>query len=107
MTYIKVFLDLLDALEPFSDDERGRLLTAMLVYASTGEAPALAGNERYIFPILKGQIDRDKADRETISRQNSINGAKGGRPPKAKEPTAFSENRPLFPHRRSSGRHDP
>ena len=95
MVYIKLFLDLLDALEPFSDAECGRLLKAMLYYASTGEVPELTGNERFIFPILKGQIDRDKADREAISRQNSINGAKGGRPPKAKKPTAFSENRPL------------
>ena len=82
MTYIKLFLNLLEALEPFSDDERGRLLTAMLEYAKTGEAPALAGNERFLFPMLRTQIDRDRTaydeDAEEIHRARVEAGRMGG-----------------------------
>lgn len=82
MTYIKLFLDLLDALEPFDDAERGRLLTAMLEYASTGEAPELQGNERFLFPMIRKQIDRDKKafddEAAELHRVRSEAGKKGG-----------------------------
>ena len=59
MIYIKLFLDYLDAIEPLGDAERGRLFTALLQYARTGEAPQLSGNERFLFPMMRAQIDRD------------------------------------------------
>ena len=59
--YIKLFLDYLDAVDALSDVERGRLFTALLKYGRTGEAPQLTGNERFIFPLMKAQIDRDFA----------------------------------------------
>lgn len=85
VTYIKVFIDLLDAMEPFGDAERGRLFTAMLEYAQTGEVPQLGGNERYLFPMIKAQLDRDREALQTRARLNSENGKLGGRPKKAKE----------------------
>lgn len=60
MTYIKLFIDYLDAIEPLGDAERGRLFTSLLVYARTGEATQLGGNERFLFPMMRAQIDRDK-----------------------------------------------
>lgn len=83
VTYIKVFIDLLDAMEPFGDAERGRLLTAMLEYAKTGEVPQLGGNERYLFPMIKAQLDRDREALQARARLNSENGKLGGRPKKA------------------------
>lgn len=59
LTYIKVFVDYLEALEPLGDAERGRLFTSLLTYARTGEAPQLNGNERFIFPMMRANIDRD------------------------------------------------
>lgn len=59
MTYCKLFFDYLDAIELLGDAERGRLFTALLEYGRTGEAPQLGGNERFIFPMMKAQIDRD------------------------------------------------
>lgn len=50
----------LTALEPLNDAERGRLFTALLVYSGTGEVLDLRGNERFVFPQMKWQIDRDK-----------------------------------------------
>lgn len=50
----------LKSLEPLNDGERGRLFTALLEYSSTGVEPDLRGNERFVFPMMKEQIDRDK-----------------------------------------------
>lgn len=59
MTYIKLFIDYLDAIEPLGDAERGRLFTSLLVYARTGEAPQLGGNERFFIPDDAG-ADRSR-----------------------------------------------
>ena len=51
----------LKSIEPLNDAERGRLFTALLEYSSTGTVPELRGNERFVFPMMKEQIDRDKS----------------------------------------------
>lgn len=55
-----VYHSYLKALEPLSDAECGRLLKACIQYSMTGEVPELRGNERFLFPMFKTQIDRDK-----------------------------------------------
>ena len=89
LTYIKVFLDWLDAIDPLDDGERGRLFTALLQYAKTGEVPGLQGNERFLFPTLRILLDREAAAYESVCEANRTNGAKGGRP--RKSPEAISE----------------
>ena len=71
MVWIKVFTDTLDAMEPLGDAERGRLFTAVLKYARTGEVPQLGGNERFIFPMLRAQIDRDSAAADELSKKRA------------------------------------
>lgn len=44
----------------YSNEEIGRLFKAMLAYVETGEDTQFDGNERFIWPILKQQIDQDK-----------------------------------------------
>ena len=78
MVYIKLFLDYLDAIEPLDDAERGRLFTALLEYARTGEAPQLGGNERFIFPMMKANIDRDAVAKAELAEKRAVAGAKGG-----------------------------
>ena len=56
--YVCLYHSYLDAIQALGDAERGRLLTAMLEYSITGAAPQLGGNERYIFPMVKAQIER-------------------------------------------------
>lgn len=82
LTYIKLFVDCLDAIEPLDDGERGRLFTALLQYARTGEVPALQGNERFLFPVLRGQLDREAAAYAQQCQVNRENGKRGGRPRK-------------------------
>lgn len=90
MTYIKLFTDYAQAMEPLDDAARGRLFTALLDYARTGEAPELGGAERYVFPFLKLYIDRERETYEQFVDKQRANGAKGGRPRKeggeAKQP---------------------
>ena len=80
LTYFKLFFTYLDAIQPLADDERGRLFTALLQYANTGEVPELTGNERFLFPMLKAQLDRDsaayEAESERISKLRSEAGKK-------------------------------
>ena len=78
VTYIKVFVDWLDAIEPLGDAERGRLFTSLLEYARTGAVPQLNGNERFIFPMMRAQVARDISTMESTSenrgkRKNTSN----------------------------------
>lgn len=86
MRYLKVFTDFAEAIEPLSEAERGRLFTAMLQYASTGETAELKGAERFVWPTAKQNIDRTRAEAE----RNAACGSKGGRP---KKPTETDLNR--------------
>ena len=79
-TFICLYLDYLETLSPYTDAERGRLVTAMLEYATTGAVPEFQGNERFAWPLLQGQIERDRKKYQDRCEQNRINGAKGGRP---------------------------
>lgn len=80
MNYVCLYTSYLESLAPFSDDEIGRMVRAMLTYAATGETPLFDGNERFIWPTLKAQIDRDEAAYQERCEKNRANGAKGGRP---------------------------
>ena len=85
MEYLKIWTSFAEILEPLDDAERGRLFTAMLVYAESGETPAFTGNERFIWPVARQAIDRARAE----SKKLTANGAKGGRPTK---PTETNDN---------------
>ena len=90
--YICLYHSYLDAIQALGDAERGRLLTAMIEYSISGAAPQLGGNERYIFPMVKAQIDRDREKYEEKCRANSEKGKLGGRPKKAEKAVAFFES---------------
>lgn len=57
MKYLKVFTDFAGCLEPLNQAEVGRLFLAMLSYAADGTEPELSGNERFIWPTAKMNID--------------------------------------------------
>ena len=83
--YFKAYHSYLESIEPLGDAERGRLFTALLTYSRTGIVPELQGNERFVFPTLKSNIEREIASYEENSAKNAINGAKGGRPQKTQK----------------------
>jgi hypothetical protein len=68
--YLKVFTDFADKMDMLGDAERGRLFTAMLEYARTGEAPDLRGNERFLWSSVKSDIDRQADSYNNICEIN-------------------------------------
>lgn len=89
--YFCAYHSYLEAMEALNDAERGRLFTACLTYSMTGESPQLTGNERFVFPSLKGQIDRDNQRFAEFDRKQAENGRKGGRPRKKPKETTEGE----------------
>ena len=88
MEYLKIWTNFREVISMLKDDEKGRLFDMMLQYAKTGVEPEeFIGNEVFLWPTAKRDIDQARAKSET----NSENGKKGGRPPKDKgsdqEPT--------------------
>ena len=71
--YFCAYHSYLKSVEPLNDAERGRLFTACLQYSMTGEVPDLRGNERFVFPMMKEQIDRDTEKYEAFRQKQSEN----------------------------------
>lgn len=57
--YFCAYHSYLAAMEQLNDEERGRLFTALLEYSQSGRVQPLTGNERFVFPAMRDQIDRD------------------------------------------------
>lgn len=92
MKYLKVWTSFRDIMNPLSDDEKGRLFDAMLLYAESFTEPSgFTGNERFVWPAAKQWIDLTYSESVRLTE----NGKKGGRP-KTKtnqiKPTETSEN---------------
>lgn len=91
--YFCAYHSYIESMEQLTDAERGRLFTACLFYSKTGEAPQLSGNERFVFPAMRSQIDRDIQNYEDFVKKQSKNGKKGGRP---RKPTESQKTQPFF-----------
>lgn len=89
--YVKAWTDWLEKMERLSDASKGRLLTAILVYAKTGDELPLKGNEAILWPVFKAEIDRDNEDRQRQAQANRLNGAKGGRPVVVQNPMGYEQ----------------
>ena len=78
--YFCAYYSYLELMELLTDEECGRLFKAALRYSTSGEDMECCGNERFIWPMIRGTIDRDKEKYEKRCEINRINGMKGGRP---------------------------
>jgi len=88
-SHLKVYFDFEEKTKELTDDEKGRLLLAMLRYSKDGTVPQMTGNERFLFPVFRVQMDEDiKAYDTKVS-----NGSRGGRPVMNREPEETEENR--------------
>ena len=74
--YFCAYHSYLDAMEPLNDAERGRLFVACLEYSRSGAIRHLSGNERFIFPMMRAQIDRDNEKYKSKCKKQSDNVAK-------------------------------
>jgi len=81
--YVKLWLSYDAYFQPLSTTEVGRLALAMIEYKSHGTEPVLSGNERFIWPAIRRDIDQQSEAQKKQADINRANGSNGGRPPKA------------------------
>lgn len=82
MTYLKVFTDFRELMEPLDHAEKGRLFEAMLRYAEDSTEPVLEGNERFVWAMARRIIDR-----EAEVYQEKVNSAGRARASRWKQPS--------------------
>lgn len=90
--YVKLWLSYSSYFEPYSDGEVGRLVRAMMKYRESREEPVFTGNERFVWPAIRRDIDESLQAQEAVAAVNRENGKKGGRPPKTEKPDCNLEN---------------
>ena len=74
--YVPVFWDWIEVTGELNDQEKGRLIDAMVMYSRGGDwQDRIKGNERYLFPAFQQQIIRARK----LSDQRSDAGATGGK----------------------------
>lgn len=80
LEYLKVFGEIEEFVEPLTDEQRGRVFSAMMAYAFRGEIPDFdrGSAESIIWPAIRNKIDGC----EKKVKQKRANGAIGGRPRK-------------------------
>lgn len=88
---IYLYLDYLELFEGYTIEQRGQLVTAMLEYAATGAVPDFDGPEGYVWPVLRGQIDRDREKYNARCKRNAENARR-----KQSEPPATESDCPPF-----------
>ena len=61
ISYIMLYLDWFEKTEELTNEEKGRLIDALVAYAKGNDHKQfLKGNEKYLFGTFKAQIDRDE-----------------------------------------------
>lgn len=73
MAYVSLFFSYREQLAMLPDDERGRLILAILDYAEKGTLPELSGAAGMCFSFIRAQIDRDSEKYDERCRKNREN----------------------------------
>lgn len=97
MKYLKVWTNFREVIGTLEFDEIGRLFVMMLDYAEDGVEPQdFPGNEKYIWPVAKRDIDL----LAEFNQKQRENGLKGGRPRTQENPEKPKEtqNNPNEPN---------
>ncbi len=76
-SYLQIFRDKRELLEPFTLEEKGELLDAMMAYNFDGEEIELHTNARYIWPVFRKMIEQTKAVIESKSAARRGKATKG------------------------------
>lgn len=100
--YFCAYHSYLDALEPLTDAERGRLFVACLKYSKSGEVGHLSGNERFVFPVFRGQIDRDNAKYANKCKKQADNANKRWNKDDANDAKAYDGITNVPPHEKDA-----
>lgn len=91
-SYVKLFYDFVEKTSRLTDAEVGRLVKAMVIYAKEGVEVDLPGNEDFLFPVFKDQLDKDRAAYAEVSAKRKAAGAKGGKAKVANASKCYQES---------------
>ena len=80
-----LYYDYREHLQILTDEERGKLLMALMDYGVTGEHQKLEGAALMAFSFITSQMDRDAERYAEKCKKRSEAGKQGGRPRKAKD----------------------
>lgn len=86
--YVPLWLSYRTYFEQYDPEQIGNIVLAMLDYKEHGIDPNFEGDERFVWPAIRREIDMASESQQKQSDTNRENGKKGGRPHK---PIAFSE----------------
>lgn len=86
-SYVPIFFDWPEATQELTAQEKGRLIDVIVCYArGDGDwQDRIKGNERYVFPMFRAQMDRARAEREVAAQAHRESGKLGGRPKRKPE----------------------
>lgn len=90
LEYLKITPEIMLKISAYDAEAQGRLVMAMIAYALNGEEPEFEGMEKFIWPVLKLDIDRCAA---SIEKQ-AANGSRGGRPRQSQTKTEETQSKP-------------
>ena len=83
--YYTLYYNWIEDTQELNDQEKGRLIDAIVLYARGDDwQERIKGNERYVFPIYKNQLDRARR----LSEVRAEAGAKGGNQSQARNSKA-------------------
>lgn len=81
-----------EPLNLLTDEQRGKLLMALIDYSESGTVPELDGISMMAFSFIQKQMDRDSEKYKNRCNSNRENGKKGGRPKKEEKPDGLHKN---------------
>jgi len=90
--YVKLWLSYGTYFQSYTPEEIGNLVLAMLAYKDTGEEPVFQGNERFIWPAIRRDMNEAREAQEAAAERSRENGRHGGRPRKTISIVANDEN---------------
>ena len=86
------YVDWKETFDSLPDDKAGQLIKYLFAYVNDEDPATDDILINAVFANIRQTLKRDLVKYENIRERNRINGAKGGRPLKAKEPTGLSGN---------------
>ena len=99
-----LYYDYRDHLDLLKDEERGKLLMALLDYGELGKKPELEGAALMAFSFIAKQMDRDAEKYAQTCQKRSESGKKGGRPTKANASEGEMEKANAFPEKQTEAK---
>jgi len=80
--YVKLWVSYRAYFKEYTPGQIGNIVLAMLDYKENGHEPEFDGEERFVWPAIRRDIDAASDAQEKQAEANRENGKKGGRKPK-------------------------